>query len=146
LRQAIRLLGTWKPGSLKEALQEESYGNEKGPENLNGIAPTCESSKNIGDKRRLASTDRIFTKDSPMRTNPYSISLNSRVSIQDLDSGERVTFCLVAPDKHDAKKEKISISTSLGAALVGKRVGNVISWQAPSRTRRFKVQWVSQMS
>lgn len=84
--------------------------------------------------------------DRTMKTNLRSISLNSRVSIQDLDSGELLTFRLVEPDQHDAKKDKISISTSLGAALIGKSVGTVVSWQAPSRIRRFKVQSVSQIS
>lgn len=77
---------------------------------------------------------------SPQR--PCTITENSWISIKDVDSGEAFTFCLVPPDQLDAKHGKISVLTSLGAALIGKDVGNLITWQAPSCLRRFEVQSV----
>jgi regulator of nucleoside diphosphate kinase len=74
--------------------------------------------------------------------NACTIKVNSRICIKDVDSGEVFTFCLVPPDELDAKNGKISVLTSLGAALIGKGVGNVITWQAPSCLRRFRVQSV----
>ena len=74
------------------------------------------------------------------------VTLNNRIVIQDIDSGELFAFFLVEPDRHDAKTGKISISTSLGAALIGKSTGTVVAWQAPSRIRRFEVRSVSQSS
>ena len=81
------------------------------------------------------------TKYNPSSTQPLcKVQVNSRVSIKDVDSGETFTFCIVPPDQLDARNGKISILTSLGAALLGEGVGNVVSWQAPSRLRRFEVQ------
>jgi len=74
---------------------------------------------------------------------PGTIQANSRVCIKDLDSGEVFTFCLVPPENRDAGNGKISIMTSLGAALIGKDVGTVVTWRAPSGLRRFEVESVS---
>lgn len=73
---------------------------------------------------------------------PCTITENSWISIKDVDSGEAFTFCLVPPDQLDAKNGKISVLTSLGAALIGKGVGSLITWQAPSCVRRFELQSV----
>lgn len=73
---------------------------------------------------------------------PAAVQASSRICIKDLDTGEVFTFCVVLPEEHDTKAGKISLSTSLGAALIGKGVGNVVIWQAPSRLRRFEVQFV----
>ena len=79
----------------------------------------------------------------PSRTQQFSTAnANSKICIKDVDSGEVFRFYLVPPEDHDAKNGKISISTSLGAAIVGHGVGNVITWQAPSGLRRFEVQSV----
>ncbi|GAB6909537.1 hypothetical protein JCM12296A_53820 [Desulfosarcina cetonica] len=72
----------------------------------------------------------------------WTVKVNSRICIKDVDSGEVFTFFLVPPEELDAKNGKISILTTLGAALIGKGVGNVVTWQAPSGPRRFEVQSV----
>lgn len=74
---------------------------------------------------------------------PDTIQANARVCIKDLDSGEVFTFDLVPPEDRDAGKGKISIRTSLGAALIGKDAGTVVTWRAPSGLRRFEVESVS---
>ena len=75
-------------------------------------------------------------------TQSYPAGANSKVCIKDVDSGEVFRFSLVAPADHDARNGKLSILTSLGTSLAGKCVGNMITWQAPSRLRRFEVQSV----
>lgn len=69
-----------------------------------------------------------------------TVQVNSRVCIKDVDSGETFSFCLVPPDQFDTANGKISIQTTLGASLIEKNVGDVVTWQAPSRLRRFEVQ------
>jgi len=82
-------------------------------------------------------------KDYPSNTQKqYTVKVNSRICIKDVDSGEAFTFCIVPPEELDAKNGKISILTVLGAALIGKSLGDVITWIAPSRLRRFEVQSV----
>lgn len=77
---------------------------------------------------------------------PRAIEVNSLISIKDVDSGEEFIFCLVPPEDLDARNGKISILTSLGAALIGKGIGDVVTWRAPSGLRIFEVQAVSRSS
>lgn len=71
-----------------------------------------------------------------------SIALNSRICIEDLDSGEEFNFTLVSPESMDTNNEKLLISTPLAASLMGREVESIIHWTAPSRLRRFRVKSV----
>lgn len=68
--------------------------------------------------------------------------MNSRIVVEDIDTGEEFSFTLVPPDQLEGKKSRISVTTPLGTAVTGKKVGSVIEWEAPSRLRRLKIQQV----
>ncbi len=68
------------------------------------------------------------------------VSMNSKVSFQDLDTQAEFVVTLVYP--HDAKIEenKISILAPVGSALIGLRVGQDIRWPVPNgKEKRLKV-------
>lgn len=71
-----------------------------------------------------------------------SAGMNSRIVVRDIDTGEEFSFTLVPPDQLEAKKSRISVTTPLGSAVTGKKVGSVVEWKAPSRLRRLKIQQV----
>ena len=82
-------------------------------------------------------------KDDPASSQqPCTVQVNSQICIKDIHSGEVFNFFLVTSEEHDARNGKISIQTSLGTVLIGKGVGDVVTWRAPSRLRRFEVQSV----
>lgn len=68
-----------------------------------------------------------------------SITENSKICIEDLDTGEEFAFSFVPPEKMDSHNSKISILTPIGRALSGHKAGDVIRWQSPIRLREFKV-------
>ncbi|MBF0235152.1 MAG: GreA/GreB family elongation factor [Desulfamplus sp.] len=78
----------------------------------------------------------------PMALKINSITVHSKICIEDLDTGEEFSFILVPPECLDSKNGKISISTPIGQALLGQNNGNVIRWQAPTRLRKFRVKSV----
>ena len=49
------------------------------------------------------------------------------VTMEDLDSGEKMTYKIVGDDEADVKLHKISISSPIARALIGKSVGDVSS-------------------
>ncbi|NLC70133.1 MAG: nucleoside diphosphate kinase regulator [Desulfuromonadaceae bacterium] len=67
------------------------------------------------------------------------ITMNSRVKLLDLDSGEEKIYTLVFPHDADPKADKISILAPIGTALLGYRVGDTITWEVPGGTRQFRV-------
>ncbi len=68
------------------------------------------------------------------------ITMNSRVQLVDLESGEMMVYTLVFPQDADLAQGKISVLAPVGTAMLGYRVGDVFSWQVPSGERRIKVE------
>jgi regulator of nucleoside diphosphate kinase len=67
------------------------------------------------------------------------ITMNSTVSLVDLDSGKEYEYTLVFPENADSTTGKISILAPVGTAMLGYRVGDVIEWVVPAGKRRLKV-------
>ncbi|ABB32825.1 GreA/GreB family elongation factor [Geobacter metallireducens RCH3] len=68
------------------------------------------------------------------------ITMNSRVCLKDLDSGEELHYTLVFPGDARLEDNRISILAPVGTALLGYRVGDTITWKVPGGTRRLKVK------
>lgn len=75
----------------------------------------------------------------PNRIPSDVITMNSKVRLQDMDSGEEVVYALVFPGKANADENAISVLAPIGTALLGYREGDVIEWQVPAGTKRLKV-------
>lgn len=68
------------------------------------------------------------------------ITMNSKVRLQDIDSGESVVYTLVFPSDANIEQNKISILAPIGTALIGYRVGDIIEWEVPAGLRRLKIE------
>src|SRR5574340_380228 len=68
------------------------------------------------------------------------ITMNSKVRLKDLDSGEEMTYSLVFPGDANVAEDRISILAPIGTALIGYRVGGTIEWKVPGGLRRLKVR------
>jgi transcription elongation factor GreA len=63
----------------------------------------------------------------------------STVHLEDLESGEKVTYQIVGVDEADLKEMKVSITSPIARALIGKYAGDVVQVQAPSGIREYEV-------
>jgi transcription elongation factor GreA len=63
----------------------------------------------------------------------------STVTLEDLDSGDKVTYQIVGEDEADLKLMKISISSPIARALIGKYAGDEVEVQAPGGVRSYEV-------
>lgn len=63
----------------------------------------------------------------------------SRVLVENLESEEQITYLIVGQDEADIKQGKISMSSPLGSALIGKRPGDEAVLQAPGGKRMYEV-------
>ena len=61
------------------------------------------------------------------------------VDLEDMANGEVVTYQIVGDDEADIKEGKISISSPLARALIGKSSGEVAEVQAPGGVREYEV-------
>jgi transcription elongation factor GreA len=63
----------------------------------------------------------------------------STVELQDQEAGSMVTYQIVGDDEADIKKGKISISSPIARALIGKYSGDVVEVQAPGGVREYEI-------
>ena len=63
----------------------------------------------------------------------------SRFMLENIDTGEEVTYQLVGPDESDIGKGKISISSPLGKAILGKKPGDEVELNAPGGKRVYEL-------
>jgi len=67
------------------------------------------------------------------------VGLGSRVTIIEEGEEELETFRLVGPAEADPTNGRISYESPLGQALMGHRVGDVVSVEAPAGVLRFRI-------
>lgn len=63
----------------------------------------------------------------------------STVELEDSETGDGVTYQIVGDDEADIKSGKISISSPIARALIGKFPGDVADVQAPGGLRHYEV-------
>lgn len=61
------------------------------------------------------------------------------VDLEDLESGDEVTYQIVGDDEADVKGGKISVSSPIARALIGKYAGDVADVQAPGGVRSYEI-------
>lgn len=71
------------------------------------------------------------------------ITMNSTVSLRDLDTDEVETYSLAYPGFANGFKNRVSVLASLGTAILGYRAGDVITWDTPAGQARVKVEAVA---
>ena len=67
------------------------------------------------------------------------IVFGSTVSLEDLESGDKVTYQIVGTDEADLNEAKVSIISPIARALIGKYTGDVVAVQAPSGVHEYEV-------
>ena len=61
------------------------------------------------------------------------------VELEEMTSGEVVTYQIVGDDEADIKRGKISISSPLARALIGKSSGETAEVKAPAGVREYEI-------
>ena len=68
------------------------------------------------------------------------VSLLSRVEFTNLATNTRMTFKIVSPHEMDLEAGKISLKSPIGAALMGKKVGDIAEARVPSGILRLRIE------
>ena len=112
-------------GDLKENAEYHAAKDKQG---------MCEARINeIEDK--LARAEVI----DPTTLSGEKVKFGAIVELEDMDNGKMVTYRLVGPDESDIKEGKISITSPVARALVGREVGDEVRVQAPGGVRNYEV-------
>ena len=71
------------------------------------------------------------------------VSLLSQVEFTNLATNVRMKFEIVSPHEMDLEAGKISLKSPIGAALMGKKVGEIAEAQVPSGTLRLRIESIT---
>lgn len=67
------------------------------------------------------------------------IVFGATVELEDSESGAHVTYQIVGDDEADLKHNKISVSSPIARALIGKNEGDTAEVQAPGGLREYEI-------
>jgi transcription elongation factor GreA len=67
------------------------------------------------------------------------VVFGTTVTIEDLNTGEVITYQLVGPLESDINKNKISVTSPLGKALIGNEIGNEVTVTTPGGIRKVEI-------
>ncbi|MBM2828504.1 MAG: GreA/GreB family elongation factor [Actinobacteria bacterium] len=87
-------------------------------------------------QKRLADLSRIDVSGIPADR----VGLGSEVTVENLDTGETVSYTLVIPEVADGKRNFISIAAPVGKALLNRKVGDTVTVSIPKGTYEFEVR------
>ena len=82
------------------------------------------------------SNSRVLNKEN---LDSSSVHLLSTVVIQNIDSGQTMTYTIVSESEADLVAKKISASSPIGKGLLGKSVGDIVKINVPKGILKFKV-------
>jgi transcription elongation factor GreA len=86
-------------------------------------------------RKRLAEISMVdFTKIPHDR-----VGLGSTVVVLDVNREEEITYSLVTSEEADAAKGKISTTSPIGRALLGKEVGDTAKVQSPGGSKELEI-------
>ncbi|HPP32162.1 MAG TPA: transcription elongation factor GreA [Soehngenia sp.] len=68
------------------------------------------------------------------------VSIGSRVTVLDIEFNEEIEYTIVGSAEADPFEGKISNESPMGKALLGRKVGDTVSVQAPDGTIKYKIK------
>ncbi len=90
----------------------------------------------IGELSYKLGTAKVIDPDSVPKD---CVRFACRVLVENLDSGEEIEYMIVGPDEADISAGKISVTSPLGSALIGKKPGDEAVVQAPGGKRVYEI-------
>jgi transcription elongation factor GreA len=85
---------------------------------------------------KLSTADVI---DTSKLTNTGKVVFGALVELEDQDGAHRVTYQVVGEDEADIKSGRISITSPIARAVVGKSEGDVVDVSAPGGIRSYEI-------
>jgi transcription elongation factor GreA len=87
----------------------------------------------------LAKAKLIEAKDLPND----KVYILSKVKLKDLKTNDTFEYMLVSPEEADFEENKISVSSPIGKALLGKRKGEAVDIKVPAGMLKYEILDIS---
>jgi transcription elongation factor GreA len=71
------------------------------------------------------------------------VTFGSKVKVYDFKFKQVETFELVGPGEEDYDNNKILVSSPMGKAMIGKKVGDTVEFQAPAGLMKYEIRGIA---
>jgi len=121
--------------------QEIGVAREHGDLKENAEYHAAKDKQGFSEARIAEIEDKLARAEviDPSTLSGDRVKFGAIVELEDMDNGKVVAYRLVGPDESDLKHGKISITSPVARALVGKEVGDEVSVQTPGGVRNYEV-------
>ena len=67
------------------------------------------------------------------------VTMNSRVLLKEVSNGRAAEITVTYPEDADNRERKVSVFSPIGIRLLGRQVGDVVSWKVPNGVGKFEI-------
>ena len=140
LKKELIFLKEKKRPKIVEAISEaRSHGDLK--ENAEYHAAKEEQSHNEG---RIAEINDIIARanviDVTKINNDGKVIFGATVNLENLDTGEKITYKIVGKDEADLSKKLIFFKSPIGKGLIGKNKNDLVEIKTPAGIKNFEIK------
>ena len=140
LKEEVIFLKEKKRPEIVAAISEaRSHGDLK--ENAEYHAAKEEQSHNEG---RITEINDIIARanviDVTKISNDGKVIFGATVDLENLDTGEKITYKIVGKDEADLKKKLIFYQSPIGKGLIGKNKKDLVEINTPAGVKNFEIK------
>ncbi len=135
--ERVALLENLKIVRRKEVAQKLKEAREQGD-----LSENAAKDEQRDIEAQITELENILKNSEIIQDNDKSkdkVKLESVVKIHDIEFDEDVEYIIVGSSEADSLNNKISNESPLGAALIGRRVGDTVKVEAPTGEVEYKI-------
>jgi transcription elongation factor GreA len=142
LKEELKILKTVKRKEIANALET---ARQMGDLRENAEYDSAKQSQSINEKRineleEKILTARILDNESISSDKAY---IGAKLKLMDIDSKEEMNYMLVTEDEADYAEGRISLSSPVGKALLGCKIGDIANIKIPAGVLKYKILNIS---
>ena len=137
--ELLRLKDEERPRIVSDIATAREHGDLK--ENAEYHAAKEEQSHNEG---RITEINDIIARanviDVTKMSNDGKVIFGSTVDLENLDTGEKITYKIVGKDEADLQKKLIFFQSPIGRGLIGKNKNDLVEIKTPAGVKNFEIK------
>ena len=143
LREELEYLRTVKRKEVTQRIRESlDFGDAwENPEYEAAKAEQAFVEGRIAELEQMLRSARVIEADGLREPGEKGrVQLGSRVRLLDLESGEQEEYTIVGSAEADPEQNRISNRSPVAQAVLGRKVGDVVSVETPGGVVRYRIE------
>jgi transcription elongation factor GreA len=140
-KELDRLIKVERPRNIKDIEEARSHGDLS--ENAEYHAAKERQGHIDAKKRELEHKLAHAQIIDVSKLSNEKVVFGTTVTLADTETGDTKKYTLVGQEEADLKKGKISVQSPVGKALIGHKVGDVVTIKTPAKTVEYEIQEIA---